>query len=98
MPVHNLSFRNPTLLSNNLTFLPALETAVTAPAEEREEAMKALLTRRNLRRAHPSLDHLWPTFVGVGAAENPKGEKVWGLGQGGMGWGIYRWGEVERAK
>lgn len=48
MPVHNLSFRNPTPLPNNLTFLAALEKAVTAPGEESEEAMGALLTRRDL--------------------------------------------------
>lgn len=71
---------------------------MTAPAKEREEAMGALLTRRDLRGAHPSLDHLLPTFVGVGAAGSAKGEKVWELDQGGMGWGIYQWGEIEGAK
>lgn len=61
--------------------------------EVREEAMAALLTREDSRLAHPTLEHLWPVFVGVGAARGEKGRKIWGMGQGGIGWGIYRWGE-----
>ncbi len=62
--------------------------------DKREEAMTALLKREDLRKAHPTLEHLWPVFVGVGAAGDESGERIWGLGQAGLGWGFYRWGEV----
>lgn len=99
MPVHNLSALrqtrlDPTPLPYTVTFMAALDKAMTAPAEEREAAMKALLARQDLVQAHPSPEHLWPAFVGVGAAGSEKGNRLLAKGEGGIGWGYYRWGEV----
>lgn len=88
------------------SFIEALEKAVVTGGDDdedggsgnkREDEMSALLKRGDCRKAHPSLEHLWPVFVAVGAAGNSeKGVKIWGgYGQAGIGWGFYRWGDLQ---
>lgn len=85
------------------SFIEALEKAVVTGGDDdesgkkREDEMSALLKRGDCRKAHPSLEHLWPVFVAVGAAGGTeKGVKVWGgYGQAGIGWGFYRWGNLQ---
>lgn len=86
------------------SFIEALEKAVVTGGDDdesgkkkREDEMSALLKRGDCRKAHPSLEHLWPVFVAVGAAGgSEKGVKVWGgYGQAGIGWGYYRWGNLQ---
>lgn len=112
MPVHNLSSLrllrqqggNSLPLPYTTSFIEALEKAVVTGGgddddngKKREDEMSALLKRGDCRKAHPSLEHLWPVFVAVGAAASgEKGVKVWGgYGQAGIGWGFYRWGDLQ---
>lgn len=93
---------NSTPLPYTTSFLEALEKAVVTGGDndsekKREGEMSALLKRGDCRKAHPSLEHLWPVFVAAGAAgSSEKGVKIWGgYGQAGIGWGFYRWGDLQ---
>lgn len=101
---------NNTPLPYTKSFIEVLEKAVTATAAageddendgkkntSREDEMSALLKRGDCKEAHPSLEHLWPVYVAAGAAgSSEKGVKIWGgYGQAGIGWGFYRWGELQ---
>lgn len=76
------------------SFDEALRAAVESRPEGREERMAALVKRPDARLAHPTLDHFWPAVVGCGAGEGEVGKMVWGMGEKGLGWGMFRWGEV----
>ncbi|RMY50414.1 hypothetical protein D0864_14565 [Hortaea werneckii] len=78
-------------------FDEALRDAVEgSEGEERRERMLGLLGRRDLRQAHPSLEHFLPVFVAAGAAgEEEVGRRLWTLGEGSMSWAQFRFGEVD---
>ncbi|KAI6790552.1 aromatic ring-opening dioxygenase LigB subunit [Hortaea werneckii] len=78
-------------------FDEALREAVEgSEGEERRKGMLGLLERRDLRQAHPSLEHLLPIFVAAGAAgEEEVGKRLWTLGEGSMSWAQFRFGEVD---
>ncbi|GAB1736158.1 hypothetical protein NU219Hw_g6834t1 [Hortaea werneckii] len=78
-------------------FDEALREAVEGSSGvERRERMLGLLGRRDLRQAHPSLEHLLPIFVAAGAAgEDEMGKRLWTLGEGSMSWAQFRFGEVD---
>jgi aromatic ring-opening dioxygenase catalytic subunit (LigB family) len=106
MSVHNLrDFRMARMGMKNLgpdgtmpyvhSFEEALREAVeSAPGKERDAAMGRLLESKDARRAHPSFEHLLPVYVAAGAAGEDKGVRVWTMGEGSLGWGMYRFGEV----
>lgn len=79
------------------SFIEALEKAATGDSgKKREDEMSGLLKRGDCRKAHPSLEHLWPIYVAAAAAGSEKGVIVWGgYGQAGLGWGFYRWGDLQ---
>lgn len=76
------------------SFDRALKEAVESDVDVREEKMAKLLERPDTRKAHPSIEHLLPIFVGAGAAGQDKGKRLWTLEEGSMGWAQYRFGEV----
>lgn len=76
------------------SFDEALREAVEGDGKERDERMKQLLGRNDAKMAHPSWEHLMPVFVAAGAAEGEKGERMWTLIEGGLGWAQFRFGEV----
>lgn len=99
MAVHNLRDMQLGIMGNRpmpyaTSFDEALKEAVTASPEERQEKMTALLKRKDARRAHPTLDHLLPIFVGAGAAAGDKGVRLWTLTEGSFSWAQYMFGEV----
>lgn len=77
------------------SFDEALKDAAEAVGEERGEKMKSLLGREDARKAHPSWEHLMPVFVAAGAAGAERGERLWTMIEGGLGWAQFRFGEVE---
>lgn len=97
MTVHNLRdlpFTTKTPSSYTQTFDAALREAVESVPAEREAKMEKLLERADAKLAHPSFDHLWPVFVAAGAAGQDQGKRVWSLGEAGIAWGMFKWGEV----
>jgi 4,5-DOPA dioxygenase extradiol len=78
-------------------FDEALRDAVEAePGVVRDRKMAMLGQRADCRRAHPSLEHLVPIHVGVGAAGGDRGERLWTLTEAGsVAWAQFRFGEVE---
>lgn len=56
--------------------------------------MAALVKRPDARLAHPTFDHFWPVVVACGVGAEERGERIWGMGEGGLGWGMFRWGDV----
>ena len=65
------------------------------PGERRDQAMADLFKRADVKKAHPTPEHLLPMHVGVGAAGIDQGKRLWTMGEGGMSWAQYRWGEVD---
>ena len=98
MAVHNLRdhFSSHSVIPKPYTvsFDDALKDAVQQDPEQRQMAMKQLMKRSDLRRAHPSLEHLLPIHVAAGAAGADVGKQVWTLPEGSMSWAQYRFGEV----
>jgi len=99
MAVHNLrdmrrAMQSPVPQPYTVSFDAALREAVEQPPERRRRAMADLLERSDARKAHPSLEHLLPIFVGAGAAHEERGERVWTLAEGSMSWAQFRFGEV----
>lgn len=99
MSVHNLrdlpltpATKQPSAYS--ASFDKALQEAVESEITGREERMAALVKRSDARLAHPTLDHFWPVVVACGAGAEEKGERIWGMGEAGLGWGMFRWGDV----
>ncbi|KAJ2158375.1 hypothetical protein GGF46_003823 [Coemansia sp. RSA 552] len=74
MAVHNLhDFFGPGASPNGVRpyvapFDKEIERAVTSASEKRWKAVAALAGSDNLRKAHPTLEHLLPLHVAVGAA------------------------------
>ena len=78
------------------SFDEALKVAAeTEPGDKRDQAMADLLKRADVKKAHPTPEHLLPMHVGVGAAGMDQGQRLWTMGEGGMSWAQYRWGAVE---
>lgn len=83
-------------LDYTYSFDEALKEAVeTVPTTERQKAMSELLKRPDAKKAHPSIDHLLPIFVGAGAASDEAGKQLWTLPEGSMSWAQFRFGHIE---
>ena len=83
-----------TMLSYAFSFDEALEQAATTKPDERQNKMSALLKRTDARKAHPTLEHLLPIYVGAGAAGSDLGERLWTFAEGSLNWAQYRFGQV----
>jgi 4,5-DOPA dioxygenase extradiol len=97
--VHNLRdlgkmMRDPTPLPYTISFDEALKNAVQGPSEGREQRMTELLNRSDAGKAHPTIEHLLPIYVGAGAAGADEGIMTWTLKEGCMSWGMFRFGDV----
>lgn len=78
-----------------LSFDEALREAVEQQEpKSREEAMAELLVRKDMKKAHPSADHLMPIYVGAGAAGEDKATRLFTLAEGSLSWAQFRFGEV----
>jgi aromatic ring-opening dioxygenase catalytic subunit (LigB family) len=71
-----------------------LKEAVTSKPEEREAKMSALMKRTDARKAHPTLEHIFPMHVATGAAGSDVGEQLWTLPEKSLSWAQYRFGMV----
>lgn len=100
MAVHNLRDIRSLMMGDTnplpyaASFDAALKDAATAEPAVREEKMRELLKRGDARKAHPSFDHLLPIYVGAGAAEEEKGERLFTYVEGSLSWAQYRFGGV----
>ncbi|KAI9888585.1 MAG: hypothetical protein M1814_006632 [Vezdaea aestivalis] len=94
--VHNLRDfdGNSTGHSYAKTFDGALKSAMESSVDEREREMSKLLERSDTRKAHPTLEHLWPIYVGAGLAAREECKQIWTLVEGGLSWGMYKFGDV----
>ncbi|CAH0037983.1 unnamed protein product [Clonostachys solani] len=100
MAVHNLrdfrAMRGATkTMPYAYSFDEALKNAVTSDRQDREAKMSALLKRDDLRKAHPTLEHLLPMYIAAGAAGSDVGEQIWTYPEGSLNWAQYRFGQVE---
>ena len=101
MAVHNLGDfarmrGNPTPAGYTLSFDEALRQAVESePGEVRDGKMGDLLRRDDTRKAHPTLEHLLPVHIGVGAAGEDQGQRIWTMGEASVSWAQFRFGRVE---
>jgi 4,5-DOPA dioxygenase extradiol len=77
-----------------VSFDEALKDAATAPPVERQEKLANLLKRDDVKKAHPSLEHLLPIHVGAGAAGGDTGTRIFTLVEGSLSWAQYRFGDV----
>ena len=84
------------LFSYAFTFDEALKEAATAKPGERQAKMSALMRRGDARKAHPTLEHILPVYVGAGAAGSDQGERLWTLPEKSLSWAQYRFGQVAR--
>ena len=55
--------------------------------------MSALMRRSDARKAHPTLEHILPMYLGTGAAATDLG--LWTLPEKNLSWAQYRFGKVE---
>ena len=99
MAVHNLrdlgfTLGNPKPMPCTSSFDEALKDAATSAPADREHVMASLLERPDARQAHPTFDHLWPIFVGAGAAGDDIGKRLWTLEEGSMSWAQCRFGKL----
>jgi aromatic ring-opening dioxygenase catalytic subunit (LigB family) len=95
MSVHNLrdlATKQPTAYS--VSFDEALRAAVESDPQGRKERMAALVKRPDARLAHPTFEHFWPVIVACGAGAEETGKRIWGMSEGGVGWAMFKWGEV----
>jgi 4,5-DOPA dioxygenase extradiol len=83
------------LFSYAFSFDEALKEAATAKPEERLAKMSSLMRRSDARKAHPTLEHILPMYVGTGAAGSDLGEQLWTLPEKSLSWAQYRFGKVE---
>ncbi|CAG9993102.1 unnamed protein product [Clonostachys byssicola] len=100
MAVHNLrDFRAmrgaPKTMPYAYSFDEALKGAVTADPQDREAKMSELMKRDDMRKAHPTLEHLFPMYIAAGAAGSDVGEQIWTYPEGSLNWAQYRFGQVE---
>jgi len=71
----------------------AVQAATTSKGEKREEEIKELYKREDLRFAHPTLEHLMPLAVCVGAAGDDEGECLFKTVEyGALGWASFVFG------
>jgi 4,5-DOPA dioxygenase extradiol len=56
--------------------------------------MSALMKGSDVRKAHPTLEHLLPIYVAAGAAGSDQGEQIWTLAEGSLSWAQYRFGSI----
>lgn len=85
------------LFSYASSFDAALKEAATAKPEERQAKMSALMRRSDARKAHPTLEHILPIYIGAGAAGSDLGEQLWTFPEKSLSWAQYRFGTVETA-
>lgn len=101
MAVHNLRDMRFTVTDQNplpysVSFDEALREAVESqPGSERDQKMKALVKRHDVRRAHPTLEHLLPVHIGAGAAASDRGKRLWTMIEGSLSWAQFRFGEAD---
>jgi 4,5-DOPA dioxygenase extradiol len=74
------------------SFDEALKKAATSKAEEREAKMSELMKRADARKAHPTLEHIFPMHVAAGAAGLDVGIQLWTLPEKSLSWAQYRFG------
>jgi aromatic ring-opening dioxygenase catalytic subunit (LigB family) len=74
-----------------------LEEAATSKPEEREAKMSALMKRIDVRKAHPTLEHIFPMHVAAGAGCSDVGEQLWTLPEKSLSWAQYRFGKIAAA-
>ena len=106
MTVHNLRASMPLLGSDAKNhvypFTPEFNDAAVAAAtskngKQREEDVKGLYQRDDLRLAHPSLEHLMPLAVCCAAAGEDVGECLFKTVEyGAMGWASFCFGGTKR--
>ncbi|OQO02283.1 hypothetical protein B0A48_11837 [Cryoendolithus antarcticus] len=102
MAVHNIrdmvaAYSNPGFIAPYVKpFDDALTEALDVEgADAKRKGLEALVRRKDVGRAHPSLEHLMPVVVAAGAAqEGEKGVRLWGLLEGGGSWGMYSFGQI----
>lgn len=85
------------LFSYAFSFDEALKEAATAKPEERQVKMSALLGRSDARKAHPTMEHILPIYVGAGATGLDVGEQLWTFSEESLSWAQYRFGKVAAA-
>lgn len=85
------------LFSYAFSFDEALKEAATAKPGKRQAKMLALMRRSDFRKAHPTLEHILPIFVGAGAAGSDLGEQLWTFPEASLSWAQYRFGKVAAA-
>ena len=95
--VHNLrdlqfSPATKQLSAHSVSFDEALREAVVSGISRREDRVAALVERPGAKLAHLTSDRFWPVVVACGAGAKDKGERIWGIGVGGLGWAMFRWG------
>lgn len=102
MTVHNLRASMPVLgagiQDHVYPFTPefndaAVKAVTTSTGEKREEDLRGLYKRQDLRLAHPSLEHLMPLAVCCGAAGDDIGECLFKTVEfGALGWASFCFG------
>ncbi|KAJ2122591.1 hypothetical protein IW147_003253 [Coemansia sp. RSA 720] len=95
MAVHNLrdlfGSRSTSVRPYVEPFDKQIEQAVLGPLSERKEGVLQLAKSKILRQAHPTLEHLMPLHVAVGAAgDQSKATKMLEAYQVSMSWSCYR--------
>jgi aromatic ring-opening dioxygenase catalytic subunit (LigB family) len=102
MTVHNLRASMPVLgagiQDHVYPFTPkfndaAVKAVTTSKGEKREDDLRGLYKRQDLRLAHPSLEHLMPLAVCCGAAGDDIGECLFKAVEfGALGWASFCFG------
>ncbi|CAI6334356.1 unnamed protein product [Periconia digitata] len=102
MTVHNLQdFRRSMSTgstapqSYSTTFDNALKDAVETEPKIRKSELLSLMNREDGRQAHPTLDHILPMYVVVGAAGSSAGRRIWTMAERSLNWASYRFGDLD---
>ncbi|KAI8059874.1 Extradiol ring-cleavage dioxygenase, class III enzyme, subunit B [Gongronella butleri] len=83
---------SPSFVAN---FDKALDEIALNSGEERKKASESLKSHPDLRRCHPTAEHLVPFHVAVGASGDDKGTKLLNETISTLGWGSYAFGLPE---
>jgi len=86
-----------TPFSYAFSFDEALKEAASSKPKERESKMSALMKRSDTRKAHPTLEHIFPMYVAAGAGGLDVGEQLWTLPEKSLSWAQYRFGKIAEA-